>query len=650
MISWHAREPVLSIDSHKSGRIATAGADNFVRIWELGGDAEPELKCLASLQYHNSSVNIVRFSPDGQMLASAGDDGMIFLYRRSQGPDESVGFGQEQEDNLEHWKRVKTLRGHLADVNSICWSPDSQEIFSGSVDRKTIAWNVGKGKPIQYFEDHNGYVQGVAWDPLSRFVVSQSADRTCRAYSKKKRGKKKVSSKFTIEAVINRRLQEIIEPQTSTSDAKKTEKEPPVSSRSTTDGSGGGAPAVAATGAAAASGGVEAAAAPAASPTKTEKKHAKTQGMFLDETVPTFFRRLAFSPDGALLLIPTARYQGVASNRGDDPPPSRNVLFAFRREELKKPVMYFPFEFPTCAVRFSPVVYRLRQGQPSWTDSPYRMVFAVASLKRVAFFDTQGRVPFAIVENVHYAAITDIAWSADGTTCFLSSQDGYCTIVSFETGQMGTPLPKDEYEKEFKRVIAAAKLQKNEMTTPTKDKQQKQRQDHHQQQQQQQQQQTQQMQTQQMQTQEMQTQQTQQMQTQQADAKTGSATKNKTHPVEATGPPAKKARRVIAPTLLTNVDTTTGALDTDKTNKTPAETTADPKPTTEAAETSTGVAEEQARAPRRIVPLVITSDATAAPEPSKEAGNGEGASQGNVKRRKIVPTVVLEDTAGSLPC
>ena len=32
MISWHAREPVLSVDVHSSGKIATGGADKFVRV------------------------------------------------------------------------------------------------------------------------------------------------------------------------------------------------------------------------------------------------------------------------------------------------------------------------------------------------------------------------------------------------------------------------------------------------------------------------------------------------------------------------------------------------------------------------------------------------------------------------------------------
>jgi hypothetical protein len=31
-ISWHGREPIYSIDYHSSGRIATAGGDNDIKV------------------------------------------------------------------------------------------------------------------------------------------------------------------------------------------------------------------------------------------------------------------------------------------------------------------------------------------------------------------------------------------------------------------------------------------------------------------------------------------------------------------------------------------------------------------------------------------------------------------------------------------
>lgn len=69
-ISWHSKEPVLGVHFSKQ-RLATAGADNDVKIWSTKNINN--LEFLASLSYHSKAVNAVRFSPDGEMVASASD-------------------------------------------------------------------------------------------------------------------------------------------------------------------------------------------------------------------------------------------------------------------------------------------------------------------------------------------------------------------------------------------------------------------------------------------------------------------------------------------------------------------------------------------------------------------------------------------------
>lgn len=33
-VVWHEKQPILSVDFHQSGRLASCGADNFVRVSE----------------------------------------------------------------------------------------------------------------------------------------------------------------------------------------------------------------------------------------------------------------------------------------------------------------------------------------------------------------------------------------------------------------------------------------------------------------------------------------------------------------------------------------------------------------------------------------------------------------------------------------
>jgi chromatin assembly factor 1 subunit B len=34
MVLWHSKEPVFSVDFHPSGRLATSGADNDIKVKE----------------------------------------------------------------------------------------------------------------------------------------------------------------------------------------------------------------------------------------------------------------------------------------------------------------------------------------------------------------------------------------------------------------------------------------------------------------------------------------------------------------------------------------------------------------------------------------------------------------------------------------
>jgi chromatin assembly factor 1 subunit B len=42
-----------------------------------------------------------------------------------------------------------------------------------------------------------------------------------------------------------------------------------------------------------------------------------------------------------------------------------------------------------------------------------------------------------MARGLHYAGLTDAAWSADGRTLFVTSSDGYISIISFGLGELG---------------------------------------------------------------------------------------------------------------------------------------------------------------------------------------------------------------------
>ena len=62
--------------SPDGARLATAGGDHTVRLWDLGTHRQIG----AALAGHTAPVRSVAFSPDGRTLASGGDDGTIRMW------------------------------------------------------------------------------------------------------------------------------------------------------------------------------------------------------------------------------------------------------------------------------------------------------------------------------------------------------------------------------------------------------------------------------------------------------------------------------------------------------------------------------------------------------------------------------------------
>lgn len=88
-ITWHAKvgcknDPLLSIDFHPTLPLfATAGGDSEVKLWKLHEPpgAAPEVQYMFTLTGHMKTVNAVRFSPNGECLASVSDDAVCAVWR-----------------------------------------------------------------------------------------------------------------------------------------------------------------------------------------------------------------------------------------------------------------------------------------------------------------------------------------------------------------------------------------------------------------------------------------------------------------------------------------------------------------------------------------------------------------------------------------
>lgn len=427
-IIWHGKDPIFTVDVQKRQnnnqplRIATGGLDCNIRIWEV---KPKEFRFLSNLSRHEKSVNIVRFSNSGQYLASAADDNILILWKRSNEHENIPAFNEDDKDNLETWNVFKSLRGHLEDINDLQWSKDDTHIITGSVDRVAILWNVEKCEKVRSFNEAKHFVNGVTIDPLFQYAVTMSSDRSMRVY---KLNTKKHRMPYTVTRARQKRCLK-----NKKGNETNSENEP--------------------------------------------KEEEKLTRLFADESVVR--RRLSFTSDGELLIVPAGLVNIIDDKNNCE---TLNSTLMFSRHNLQKPLAYFPsLKDPTSIVSICPILFQKRPGKVCMLKMDFRYVFAVASCEEIFFYDTQSPRPFAYVSHIHYATITDISWSKDASFLMVSSRDGFCSKLMFEDGEIGLPY-EEGVEKEScestnikaetvlsnDSPIYKSKIKKSELATNTK--------------------------------------------------------------------------------------------------------------------------------------------------------------------------------------
>jgi len=444
-IYWHGpKDRILSLTFHPSGEtLVTAGTvdsegqKTFIRQWEInydkGFDMSQEekdnkknhknVKYLGDLTGgHESTVNCVRFSPNGKYLASCADDNSVIIWNLRR---RVIEFGSDKTEIT--WCPFKILKSHTSGVYDLVWSRDSQYLVTGSIDNTAILWSVEKAKKIQILEGHKHYVQGVCIDPKFKYIVTLSSDRTAKIY---KHAKTKKNVAFYHDATL-KRLEYKKEAQNQQNLGCATpiknnnmEEEEDVNNKDN----------------------------------KENPNHniSNSFSIFLDETLlNTFFRRLDWSPDGSFLLVPAARYKESADSE------TRTVVYVFRRGDLANPCFCIPTNGkPALCVRFCPKLFKKdttnARNSVNMFDIPYKMVFAVATTDSILLYSTQSLVPVILVSNIigniHFAPLTDISW-VGSKMMGVSSSDGYCSFMLFDKNDLGEELPIEDYDEELRKLM-----------------------------------------------------------------------------------------------------------------------------------------------------------------------------------------------------
>ncbi|KAI9810175.1 MAG: hypothetical protein M1827_006621 [Pycnora praestabilis] len=395
-INWHNdSQPIYSahFEPHGRGRLATAGGDCNVRLWRVEADAEDRrITYLSTLSKHTQSVNVVRFCPRGEMLASAGDDGNVLLWVPSETQTHTPSFGEDNLEDKETWRVKHMCRSFGSEIYDLAWSPDGVFFITGSMDNIARIYNAQTGQTVRQIAEHNHYVQGVAWDPLNEFVATQSSDRSVHIYTLKTKdgqfslaqhGKitkmdlpaRRISSNSPAPPDLGLRAQftadasslAIASPAPSAPGTPTTlplPMNPPAVSHSRRS-SFGSSPSIRRSASPAPSLPL-----PAVKPMETSPNlHAglgvRNTNIYANETFTSFFRRLTFTPEGSLLFTPAGQYKTShpsltdAAKTADD---VINTVYIYTRAGFNKPpIAHLPgHKKPSIGVKCSPIYYTHR--------------------------------------------------------------------------------------------------------------------------------------------------------------------------------------------------------------------------------------------------------------------------------------------------
>ena len=164
--------PIFDVDVSSDGkRIATAGDDNLILLWNLDELLEQQASGTprpTRLQGHTAAVRSVRFSDTGDQLVSGGYDNTVRLWTSG--------------------RLNKTFRGHGGRVEAVAFSPDGEQVVSGGQDEFVREWeidsyreNIVLGRRV--LAGHKDALLSAKFSPMGDEVITASRDHTAKLWN-----------------------------------------------------------------------------------------------------------------------------------------------------------------------------------------------------------------------------------------------------------------------------------------------------------------------------------------------------------------------------------------------------------------------------------------------------------------------------------
>ena len=143
-----------------AGHLAVGYSDHRVRIYSLD-----DYRLIKEIKGHGNSVFSVKYSPDGQILMTAGRDAHLKVW-----------------DVATDYSSLEDIVAHMYAINNLDFSPDGKHFVTCSMDKSIKVWDAHTFKLLKVIDKarhagHGTSVNKLLWTGHEELLISAGDDR-----------------------------------------------------------------------------------------------------------------------------------------------------------------------------------------------------------------------------------------------------------------------------------------------------------------------------------------------------------------------------------------------------------------------------------------------------------------------------------------